>query len=149
MRAVVQRVLEASVQIDGTTVASIGEGILVLAGLHESDTGHDIDYIINKILGARIFDDAHGVMNRSVTDAGGEILLVSQFTLYGDLSRGKRPSYSRAMKPETARDVFNTFVDRCRSRYEKTKSGIFGADMKVYLVNSGPVTILIDSSTSL
>ena len=146
MRAVIQRVLEASVQVNGNTAASIGRGILVLAGLHESDTDADMEYIINKILGARIFNDADGVMNLSVADTGGEILLISQFTLYGDMRRGKRPSYSSAMNPDRAREVFAAFVDRCRDHHEKTKTGVFGADMKVSLVNDGPVTILIDSS---
>ncbi|MBN1496345.1 MAG: D-tyrosyl-tRNA(Tyr) deacylase [Spirochaetes bacterium] len=146
MRAVIQRVREASVSVDGDEVASIGRGILVFAGLHESDTEKDLEYILGKIIGARIFDDNAGVMNLSVTDTGGEILLVSQFTLYGDLRRGKRPSYSAAMDPEKARDIFNGFVDRCRSLHERTQSGVFGADMKVSLVNDGPVTILLDSA---
>ncbi|OHD71245.1 MAG: D-tyrosyl-tRNA(Tyr) deacylase [Spirochaetes bacterium RBG_16_49_21] len=146
MRAVIQRVMEASVTVSGKSVASIGRGILVLAGFHESDTDEDREYVINKILGARIFNDAAGIMNLSVTDTGGEILLVPQFTLYGDLRKGKRPSYSAAMKPDSAREAFDSFVDRCRSRYAKTRAGVFGADMKVSLVNSGPVTILLDSS---
>src|SRR4030042_7129627 len=100
MRAVITRVLEASVQVDGNTVSSIGRGILVLAGLHESDTDPDMEYVIKKILGARIFNDEDGVMNRSVTDIGGGGLLISQFTLYGDIRRGKRPSYSNAMDPD-------------------------------------------------
>jgi D-tyrosyl-tRNA(Tyr) deacylase len=145
MRAVIQRVLEASVQVDGNIVSSIGRGILVLAGLHETDTGPDMEYVIGKILGARIFNDEDGIMNRSVTDIGGEVLLISQFTLYGDIRRGKRPSYSSAMNPDRAREAFASFFDRCRALHEKTKAGIFGADMKVSLVNDGPVTILIDS----
>ncbi len=146
MRAVIQRVLRASVEVEGKTVASIDRGILVLAGLHESDTEQDMDYIIGKLLGVRIFNDPGGVMNLSVADTGGEILLVSQFTLYGDARKGKRPSYSSAMKPEMARDAFHAFVARCRALHVRTKSGIFGADMKVSLVNDGPVTILIDSA---
>jgi D-aminoacyl-tRNA deacylase len=149
MRAVIQRVLQASVQVDGETVASIGSGILVLAGFHESDTARDMEYIVSKLLGVRIFNDARGVMNLSVADTGGEILLVSQFTLYGDARKGKRPSYSSAMKPETAREAFSAFVEQCRGSHEKTKAGIFGADMKVSLVNDGPVTILLDSSKAL
>jgi len=146
MRAVIQRVLEASVQVDGNTVSSIGPGILVLAGLHETDTEPDMEYVINKILGARIFNDEDGIMNRSVTDIGGEVLLISQFTLYGDIRRGKRPSYSSAMNPDRAREAFASFVDRCSAQHKKTKAGIFGADMKVSLVNDGPVTIMVDSS---
>jgi D-aminoacyl-tRNA deacylase len=146
MRVVIQRVLRASVEVDGETVASIGRGLLVLAGLHESDTARDMEYITAKLLGVRIFNDADGVMNLSVADTGGEVLLVSQFTLYGDARRGKRPSYSSAMKPEAAREAFASFVGQCRSLHEKTKAGVFGADMKVSLINDGPVTILIDSS---
>jgi D-tyrosyl-tRNA(Tyr) deacylase len=145
MRAVIQRVREASIRIDGETVASIGAGLLVLAGLHETDADQDLDYVLNKITGARIFDDAAGVMNLSVGDVGGQILLISQFTLYGDLRRGKRPSYSSAMNPERARTVFDDFILRCRSMHAKTKAGVFGADMKVSLINDGPVTILLDS----
>jgi D-aminoacyl-tRNA deacylase len=146
VRAVIQRVREASIRIDGETVASIGAGLLVLAGLHETDTDQDLDYVLNKITGARIFDDAAGVMNLSVGDVGGHILLISQFTLYGDIRRGKRPSYSSAMNPERASEVFNEFIRRCRSMHQKTEAGIFGADMKVSLINDGPVTILLDSS---
>ena len=113
MRAVLQRVLHASVEVDGTAVASIGKGLMVLAGLHESDTERDMEYIAGKILGARIFNDAGGVMNLSVGETGGEILLVSQFTLYGDIRKGKRPSYSSAMKPDAARDAFSRFVELC------------------------------------
>jgi D-aminoacyl-tRNA deacylase len=146
MRAVLQRVLNASVEVDGAPVASIGRGLLVLAGLHESDTDTDMEFIAGKILGARIFNDAGGVMNLSVAETGGEVLLVSQFTLYGDLRKGKRPSYSSAMKPDTAREAFARFVELFRSMHEKTCAGVFGADMKVSLVNDGPVTILVDSS---
>ncbi len=145
MRVVIQRVLQASVQVDGETVASIGSGILVFAGLHESDTLQDMEYIISKLVGIRIFNDAGGVMNLSVADTAGEILLVSQFTLYGDARKGKRPSYSCAMRPEAARKAFNEFIEMCRARHEQTRAGVFGADMKVSLVNDGPVTILIDS----
>jgi D-tyrosyl-tRNA(Tyr) deacylase len=146
MRAVIQRVLQASVTVDGKSVASIEEGMLVLAGFHEADTDQDMEYVIRKILGVRIFNDAAGVMNLSVEETGGGILLVPQFTLYGDLRKGKRPSYSAAMRPERAVVAFDDFADRCRSRHAKTEAGVFGADMKVALVNSGPVTILLDSS---
>ncbi len=145
MRAVLQRVLHASVEVDGATVASIGKGIMVLAGLHESDTERDMDYIAGKILGARVFDDADGVMNLSVGETGGEVLLISQFTLYGDIRRGKRPSYSSAMKPDAARVAFSRFVEICTLLHPATRAGIFGADMKVTLLNDGPVTILVDS----
>ena len=145
MRAVLQRVLRASVAVDGVAAASIGPGLLVLAGLRESDTDEDLEYIMAKIIGARIFDDDCGVMNRSIEEIAGEILVVPQFTLYGDLRRGKRPSYSEAMKPERARRVFTTFMERLTERYASVKSGVFGAHMEVSLVNDGPVTILLDS----
>lgn len=146
MRAVIQRVLNAAIDINGERVSFIDKGILVLIGFHTSDTDTDMDYIINKTLGVRIFDDAKGVMNLSVQDIKGEVLLVSQFTLYGDVRKGKRPSYSNAMQPEKASKLYEKFVDRCKSRCERVKSGIFGANMKVSLTNSGPVTILLDSS---
>jgi D-tyrosyl-tRNA(Tyr) deacylase len=145
MRAVIQRVLQASVSIEGKSVASIEEGMLVLAGFHEADTDRDLEYVIRKIVGARIFDDDAGVMNLSVGETRGGILLVSQFTLYGDLRKGKRPSYSAAMRPERAAAAFGELVDRCRTLHPNTEAGVFGADMKVALVNSGPVTILVDS----
>jgi D-tyrosyl-tRNA(Tyr) deacylase len=146
MRSVIQRVISASVAIDGNVVASIGAGVLVLAGFHTVDTEKDIDYMISKILGARIFDDENGVMNLSVSETGGDVLLVSQFTLYGDLRKGRRPSYSDAMPPEKASVFYTAFVDRFREQYGRVQTGVFRADMKVSLVNSGPVTILIDSA---
>ena len=145
MRAVVQRVSSATVRTGGETVASIGTGLLVLAGLHADDTPSDLDYMTNKILGLRIFNDEQGTMNLSVTDIQGEVLLVSQFTLYGDARRGKRPSYSSAMKPDLARPLFEHFVTRFIALHDKTRAGIFGADMEISLVNSGPVTIIIES----
>jgi len=145
MRAVLQRVLRASIAVEGVPAATIGRGLLVLAGLRESDTDEDLEYIMAKMTGARIFDDDRGVMNRSIEEMGGEILVVPQFTLYGDLRRGRRPSYSDAMKPERARTVFATFMERLKDRYPSVKSGVFGAHMEVSLVNDGPVTILLDS----
>ncbi len=146
MRAVIQRVLSASVKTGGAEIASIGRGLLVLAGLGTGDTAGEMEYIARKVIGARIFNDEAGVMNLSVADVGGEVLLVSQFTLYGDLRRGMRPSYSTAMRPDEARDAFERFVGIFRFIHGDTKAGVFGADMKVSLVNDGPVTILIDSS---
>ncbi len=146
MRAVIQRVLSASVETGDAEVASIGRGILVLAGLGTGDTADDMEYMARKVIGARIFNDDAGVMNLSVADVRGEVLLVSQFTLYGDLRRGMRPSYSTAMRPDEARDAFERFVGLFRSLHGDTKAGVFGADMKVSLVNDGPVTILVDSS---
>jgi len=146
MRAVVQRVLRASVEVGGEIVASIGEGIMVLVGIHREDGPEDMEYVRGKILGLRIFDDDQGVMNLSVEDTGGEVLLISQFTLQGDARKGRRPSYSAAMPPEQAGQLFVRFVDSVRSRYPRVQTGIFGAEMDVSLVNSGPVTIVIDST---
>ncbi|MCP4130296.1 MAG: D-tyrosyl-tRNA(Tyr) deacylase [bacterium] len=145
MRAVVQRVLNASVEVDDAIVSSINKGLLVLIGFHHDDAYSGMDYIINKILGLRIFDDENGVMNVSVEDIEGEVLLVSQFTLYGDVRKGKRPSYTSAMPPDRASEFYDRFVEQFRSKYEKVGSGEFGAHMKVSLVNSGPVTILLES----
>jgi D-tyrosyl-tRNA(Tyr) deacylase len=146
MRAVVQRVSEASVSVEGRPVAAIGCGLLVLLGLHGDDSDKDMQYIINKILGLRIFDDDQGAMNLSVQNVNGEILVVSQFTLYGDARRGKRPSYSDAMAPERAEKVYADFMGSIKKEYHRVCEGIFGAHMQVSLVNSGPVTILLDSS---
>lgn len=146
MRAVVQRVSQAGVEIDGTTVASIGRGMLALVGIHRDDTDADIEYIAGKLLGLRIFDDASGVMNQTLSETGGGLLLVSQFTLYGDARKGRRPSYSGAMPPGPAREMFDRFVARCRALHPVVEQGVFGTEMMVNLVNRGPVTILLDST---
>ena len=137
MRAVVQRVESASVTIDGRVNGKIGKGFMVLIGMDENDTDKDLDYICDKLTGLRIFEDEAGKMNRSIIDAGGEILLVSQFTLYGDARHGKRPSFIRAARPEKAIAKLSGKVH--------VETGIFGAEMKVQLINDGPVTILLDS----
>jgi len=146
MRVVIQRVNEASVTIDGKITSAIGIGLLVLVGIEEADTTDDSDWLAGKITGLRIFDDENGVMNRSVTDIDGEILVVSQFTLHAMTKKGNRPSYIRAAKHETAIPLYEHF---CKSVSEKlgkaVKTGTFAADMKVALVNNGPVTIWIDS----
>ncbi len=146
MRAVVQRVERASVEVEGREHASIGPGLLVLVGFAPADGGAEMEYIAQKILELRIFNDEKGVMNLSLAETGGELLLVSQFTLYGDARRGRRPSYSAAMTPAKAAQSYARFVELCASRHGVVKSGVFGADMRVELVNSGPVTILLDSS---
>lgn len=146
MRAVIQRVARAAVKVDSEMIASIGKGLLVLVGLHSGDGTGDMEYIIRKILNLRIFDDDSGQMNLPVTDAGGEILVVSQFTLYGSAHKGNRPSYSEAMNPPEARIFFQRFLDRFRQEFPGIRTGEFGARMEVELVNSGPVTILVDSS---
>ena len=149
MRAVIQRVLQASVKVDGAVIGEIQEGLLVLLGLHRDDTQEDEEYIINKMLGLRIFDDERGIMNRSVEDVGGEILVVSQFTLCGDARKGKRPSYSEAMAPKLAGAFYESFLVKLKERYPLVASGSFGAYMHVSLVNDGPVSILLDSSRIL
>ncbi|MGN0799160.1 MAG: D-aminoacyl-tRNA deacylase [Christensenellales bacterium] len=144
MRAVVQRVLNASVAIGGTVKGEIGKGYLVLLGIEENDTEKDLDYIAEKLLGLRVFEDEAGKMNRSVLDAGGSILLVSQFTLYGDARKGRRPSFIRAARPEKAIPLYEAMIARLRAVLP-VETGEFGADMQVSLVNDGPVTILLDS----
>lgn len=145
MRAVVQRVSEASVSIDGATVGEIGEGLLVLLGAGAGDTERDLEYVASKVLGLRIFPDEDGRMNRSLVDIGGEALVVSQFTLYGDTRKGRRPSFVRAMDPGEASPMVDRFVERL-AREVKVATGRFGADMDVRLCNRGPVTLLIDST---
>ena len=146
MRAIIQRVTSASVAVEGKVVSSIGRGLLILAGFHKEDTDTDSDYIINKSTGLRIFGDADGMMNLSVSDIGGEILVVSQFTLYGDSRKGKRPSFSTSMPPAEAKLFYDDFMLRFRKNFPSVKSGVFAADMEVSLVNSGPITIILDSS---
>ena len=149
MRAVIQRASSASVSVDGEIISSIGRGLLILVGFHRDDKISDSDYIINKSIGLRIFEDAKGLMNLSVSDIGGEILVVSQFTLYGDSRAGKRPSFSTSMPSSEAAKFYDNFIDRFKESFSLLKSGVFGADMKIELINSGPVTILLDSSKIL
>lgn len=145
MRAVVQRVSEAEVAVDGETIGAIGNGLMVLVGIHCDDTEKEMEYIARKISGLRIFEDDEGTMNRSVSDAGGQVLLVPQFTLYGDARKGQRPSYIAAMAPEEATGFFDRFVEVYRENHGPAETGRFGADMRVSLLNRGPVTILLDS----
>src|SRR5215218_1182491 len=146
MRAVIQRVTRASVAVDHTIVGEIGSGLLVLLGVTHDDTKEDAAYLAAKIVALRIFDDADGKMNVSVKDVGGGLLVVSQFTLYGDVRRGLRPSWSDAAAPEVAEPLYEYFVDRCRKLIEPVATGSFRAMMQVELVNDGPVTLLLDSS---
>lgn len=144
MRAVVQRVKSASVTVDGYCVGEIGRGLMVLLGVEDGDTELDAEYIANKLVGLRVFDDDAGVPNRSVDEVGGKILLVSQFTLLGDARHGRRPSYIRAARPELAVPLYES----CKSRLEKrvpVETGVFQTVMDVQLVNDGPFTILLDS----
>ncbi|MBT8236478.1 MAG: D-tyrosyl-tRNA(Tyr) deacylase [Bacteroidia bacterium] len=146
MRAVVQRVSKASVISDGTLSADIGDGILVLLGIEDSDGKDDISWLSNKIVNLRIFGDENGVMNLSVKDMGGEAIVVSQFTLHASTKKGNRPSYIRASKPEIAIPLYEAFVKQLEVDLgKKVGTGIFGADMKVELLNDGPVTIIIDT----
>ena len=145
MRCVVQRVSEASVAVNGETVGAVGPGLMVLIGVSTEDTDADLKYMTEKVPNLRIFDDENGVMNRSVLDAGGGILAVSQFTLYGDARGGRRPSYIRAAKPEEANAMYKRLVEAWRAKGIHVETGIFRTDMKVSLVNDGPVTILLDS----
>lgn len=144
MRAVVQRVSQASVSIDNKICGSIGRGYMVLIGIDENDTDKDLDYICDKLLGLRVFEDDEGKMNRSVLDAQGEILLISQFTLYGDARKGRRPSFIRAARPEKAIPLYEKAIEKLRAQLP-VQTGEFGADMQVSLINDGPVTILLDS----
>jgi len=146
MRAVIQRVTSASVTIHGALQASIAQGLLVLLGVEEADTAEDIEWLTAKIVRLRIFNDEQGVMNRSVQEAGGGILVVSQFTLFASTRKGNRPSYSRAARPEVAVAIYEAFLARLEQEFGgAVPRGEFGADMQVSLINDGPVTILIDS----
>ena len=145
MRCVVQRVTEASVTVNGETVGAVGPGLMVLIGVSTEDTDADLKYMADKVPNLRIFDDENGVMNRSVLDAGGSILAVSQFTLYGDTRGGRRPSYIRAAKPDEANTMYERLVTAWRAKGIHVETGRFRTEMKVSLVNDGPVTILIDS----
>jgi D-tyrosyl-tRNA(Tyr) deacylase len=146
MRAVVQRVSRGSVTVDGEVLGEIGRGLVVLVGAAETDTQADADLIADKLVGLRIFPDAAGAMNLALGDVGGELLVVSQFTLLGDARKGRRPSFIAAMKPEPAAALYDYFVTACRARTPKVATGRFRADMKVDLCNDGPVTILLDST---
>lgn len=145
MRSVVQRVKQASVKVDGRLVGAIERGLLVFLGVGENDNEKDLLWMVEKLIGLRIFEDEEGKMNRSVQEVSGEILLVSQFTLYGDCRKGKRPSFSRAGAPEMARALYERAVSVLTERGLVVATGIFQAEMEVGLINDGPVTLLLDS----
>jgi len=146
MKIVIQRVSEASVIIEGSEVAAIKKGLLILLGIEHEDTQDDITWLCNKITNLRIFPDQEDVMNMSLKDANGEVILVSQFTLHASTKKGNRPSYIKAAKPDVAIPLYEAFIETLQINLEKPiQTGEFGADMKVHLVNDGPVTIIIDS----
>jgi D-tyrosyl-tRNA(Tyr) deacylase len=145
MRAIVQRVSRCRVTVEGNIVGEIGSGLLVLLGVSKTDSEAAADYLVEKVIGLRIFEDAEGKMNLSVQDSGGAVLVVSQFTLYGDVWRGKRPSFDAAARPEEARRLYEYFVGKVRAAGLRCETGQFQAMMEVELVNSGPVTIMVDS----
>ena len=145
MKAVIQRVRESAVTVDGREVGRIGRGILVLLGVSRDDTPADADYLLDKTLNLRIFEDEAGKMNRSLLDVGGELLVVSQFTLYGDCRKGRRPSFVQAAPPETAEALYEHFVDQARGSGVPVATGRFRAMMDVSLVNDGPVTLILES----
>ena len=146
MRAVIQKVTRASLSIDSEVYSQIGEGLMVLLGIEDSDTNEDIEWLADKIRKLRIFEDENGVMNLSVEDVKGEMMIVSQFTLHASTKKGNRPTYIRASKPEFSKPMYESFVARTRGVFAgKVATGVFGADMQIELVNNGPTTIIIDT----
>ena len=144
MRALVQRVAEARVTVDGRETGRIGQGLLIFLGVRDGDTATERDWLVDKCLNLRIFEDADGKFNRSVQDVRGELLVVSQFTLYGDTSRGRRPSFTEAAAPALAEPMYETFVAGLRAVGLRVATGVFGARMEVFLQNSGPVTLMLE-----
>ena len=147
MRVLVQRSLESSVSVDSKVVGKISKGLVLLVGFHKDDTVQDIDYMIQKVLHLRIFNDEQGMMNRSILESNGEILSISQFTLYGDTKKGNRPSYIEAMKSDQAKILYNLWNQKLRELIP-VETGVFGADMKVSITNDGPITIMLESRSS-
>ena len=145
MRTVVQRVSSASVTVDGNIMGKINKGFLVLLGIKSTDTKQDVDYMVKKVINLRIFRDENDKMNLSLKDVNGELLIVSQFTLYGDASGGNRPSFIEAAKPDIAIPLYEYFISECKKQINVVQTGEFGADMKVDLLNDGPVTIIMES----
>jgi len=145
MRAVIQRVKEASVEVEGKTVGNVGRGLLILLGIHRNDNTVDISWMIDKIINLRIFEKEDGKFDESLLDIRGALLIVSQFTLYGDCSRGRRPSFSEAMEATRARILFELFIEKAKEKVSQVETGIFQTSMNVSLVNEGPVTVILDS----
>ena len=146
MRAVVQRVDSAAGEVEGAMVGSVGKGLLVLLGVEKEDTDRDLEYLLDKVAGLRIFEDEQEKMNLSVADVGGGLLVVSQFTLYGDCSHGRRPYFGNAMEPVSANEMYEKFVAYIKEQGIHTETGEFGADMKVSLENDGPFTVIFDEN---
>lgn len=145
MRAVVQRVNSSSVVVEGRTVGNINKGMNILLGVSKDDNIEDVKYLKEKILNLRIFEDNNGKLNKSLLEVGGELLIVSQFTLYGDCRKGRRPNFMEALSGEEAEKLYEEFVSQCKQNGVKVETGVFGADMKVFIENDGPVTLLVDS----
>ena len=144
MKVIVQKCLESSVSVDGKVVSTIGKGLMVLVGFTHNDTEKDIEFLTKKVVNLRVFEDEKGVMNKSVLEEQGEILCISQFTLYGDAQKGNRPSYDQAMKGTDAINLYNLFCEKL-NQFVPTKKWVFGGDMKVSLINDGPTTIIVHS----
>ena len=144
MKVLVQRVLSSSVEVDNKIVGQINKGLLLLVGFTEGDTEKEIDYMVDKILNLRIFDDDNGIMNKSLIDINGSILSISQFTLYADTRKGRRPSYVKALNGDKAILLYDKFNDKLKEENIKVETGVFGADMKVSLINDGPITIMLE-----
>ena len=144
MRLLVQRVLNSNVKVDGKVVGEISKGYMVLLGVTHDDDKEKADYLVNKLLNLRVFEDENGKMNLNIKQVGGELLIISQFTLYGNTKDGNRPSFTDAAKPDKANELYEYFIEKCKKENIKTEAGIFGADMKVSLVNDGPVTVMLE-----
>lgn len=144
MKVLVQRVLSSSVEVDNKIVGQINKGLMLLVGFTDSDTDKEIDYMVDKIINLRIFDDENGVMNKSLIDVNGSILSISQFTLYADTRKGRRPSYIKALNGDKAILLYDKFNNKLKKENIKVETGIFGADMKVSLINDGPITIMLE-----
>lgn len=149
MRLLLQRVTNARVSVSEDTVGAIGKGVVAFLGVARTDTAKDADYLLDKLLGLRIFPDPEGKMNRNVAESGGELLLVSQFTLYADCRRGRRPSFDLAAPPDQAKELYTYFLEAARKRHPRVEAGVFQASMQVELINDGPVTILLESDPTV
>ncbi|MCK5779566.1 MAG: D-tyrosyl-tRNA(Tyr) deacylase [Psychrilyobacter sp.] len=149
MRVVLQRVTRASVEVNEKVIGKIKNGLVVLLGIHDEDNMKELDWMVNKIIGLRIFEDENGKMNHSLIDIEGDLLIISQFTLYGNCEKGRRPGFTDAARPEKAIPMYEEFINKCRGLGVHVETGEFGADMKVDLLNDGPVTLIIDSPTRL